>query len=97
MNNVNWQVVGHAVVGIIIATAQVIAMSYSSNAEIVNICHIVAVVAAQIGASLGVWTVSQSVAAKRMAAMTPCANCGKSPEPPPADKKPALAEEKKAA
>ncbi len=75
--NINWQVVGHTTVGIIIAGSQAVAMAYSANTEVVSICHTVALLAAQIGASLGVWTVSQAVSTKRLAAISPCPHCGK--------------------
>lgn len=85
---VNWQVVGHATVGITIGVSQAVAMAFPTNAEVVAGCHIAALLAAQIGASLGVWTVSQAMGMKRTMALTPCGNCGKLPETaPPAPEK----------
>jgi hypothetical protein len=95
---INWPTVGHATVGIIIAVAQAVAMA-DPTPQVVNICHVVAIVAAQVGASLGVWTVSQFVAAKRLAAVTPCGHCGKAPanDTDPEPKKEPKAEPEKAA
>lgn len=76
-NNLNWQTIAHAFVGMIIAGSQATAMGFSQNANLVIICHIIAIVVAQAGVSLGVWTVSVNVATKRALLASNCANCGK--------------------
>jgi len=76
-SSINWQTVGHVTVGILIATSQAVALAFPTNAQAVAICHVVALVAAQVGVSLGVWTVSAGVAAKRALLDASCTNCGK--------------------
>lgn len=77
MNTINWQTIAHAVVGMLIAGSQATAMGFATNVNLVTICHIVAIVVAQAGVSLGVWTVTSSVATKRALMAANCTNCGK--------------------
>jgi hypothetical protein len=87
---ISWQLIGHAAVGIIIAGTQAVALA-DPNAQVVTYCHVIALMAAQIGMSLGVWQVSQNLSVKRMMLQAACVHCGKpalAPEPP----KPAVAE-----
>ncbi len=74
----NWQAIGHAAVGIVLAGTQVVAMA-DPQPQVVNICHGVALMVVQLGVSLGVWQVSQLTAARRALKETPCRNCGKLP------------------
>jgi hypothetical protein len=82
---VNWNVVGHVIVGTVITASQAIALA-DPNPQVVSVCHIVALVAAQIGSSLGVWQVSSSMNMKKALLAANCNNCGKPafqpPEPP---------------
>jgi hypothetical protein len=57
----NWNAIGHAAVGAIIGGAQAIALADSANAQVVLYCHIISIIVAQLGSSLGVWQVSQSL------------------------------------
>lgn len=88
MSNINWQTVGHMIVGVLIAGSQAVALAFPADTQLVAICHVIAIVAAQVGVSLGVWTVSASVSAKKTLLAANCNNCGKpafgpAPEPSP--------------
>ena len=60
--NITWQVIAHTLVGMTIAGTQAAALAFPSDAMLVAICHITAVVVAQLGIGLGVWTVSTGAA-----------------------------------
>lgn len=61
----NWNAIGHAAVGAIIGGANAIALADSGNPNVVLYCHIISIVVAQLGASLGVWQVAQSMGVRR--------------------------------
>jgi hypothetical protein len=63
--DIPWNAVGHAAVGGIIGASNAIALADSGNAQVVMYCHIISIVVAQLGASLGVWQVSQSMGVRR--------------------------------
>ena len=77
MSNINWQTVGHVIVGILIAGSQAVALAFPADTQVVAICHVIAIVAAQVGVSLGVWTVSATTATKKALLAANCNNCGK--------------------
>jgi hypothetical protein len=71
MNNWNWPLIGHLIVGTIITTCQALATTYPTNLGMVNVCHIVSLVVITIGVSLGVWQSQQTTLnTKRTATMT---------------------------
>jgi hypothetical protein len=74
--NINWSTVGHVSVGILIAGSQAVALAFPQDVQLVAICHVIALIAAQVGVSLGVWTVSASVALKKQMMAAHCTNCG---------------------
>jgi hypothetical protein len=55
---INWQYIGHVAVGTIVTACQAIALS-TTDPKTVNVCHIISLVAIQLGVSFGVWQVSQ--------------------------------------
>jgi hypothetical protein len=59
MNNWNWPLIGHTIVGVIITGSQAIAVTYPANTQLVNMCHIITLITIQIGVSLGVWQSQQ--------------------------------------
>jgi hypothetical protein len=71
----NWQTVGHIIVGIVIGGSQAVALAFPVDTTLVAACHIIALMAAQIGAGL-------AVAQRRLIALTPCGHCGKAPDSP---------------
>jgi hypothetical protein len=79
--NINWQVLGHTAVGVIIAVTQALALAMPSNTTVVSDCHVLALVAVVVGTTLGVWQGTQAVMAKKLASLKACPNCGL---PPPA-------------
>jgi hypothetical protein len=56
----NWNYIGHVVVGTVITCCQAVALADPAS-NIVSYCHIISLVAMQLGVSLGVWQVSQVV------------------------------------
>ena len=83
--NINWNAAGHAAVGAIIGGANAVALADSGNPNVVMYCHIISIVVAQLGASLGVWQVSQSVGFRSGLAQLRCVGCGRvNPTVPPA-------------
>lgn len=84
--NITWQVIAHTLVGMTIAGTQAAALAFPSDAMLVAICHITAVVVAQLGIGLGVWTVSTGAATRKALMAANCNSCGKPAfAPPPAD------------
>ena len=61
---VNWQYVGHTAVGVIITTCQAISMA-DPDPKVLNVCHIISLVALQLGISFGVWQASLLVATQK--------------------------------
>lgn len=64
MASVNWQNIGHIAVGTIITGCQAVALA-DPDPKVVSWCHIITLVAIQLGVSLGVWTVSQFSQARK--------------------------------
>lgn len=62
--NVNWQYVAHTAVGTIITACQAIALA-DPDPKVVSYCHIITLVAIQLGISFGVWQASQLMGAKK--------------------------------
>ncbi len=57
---INWQYIGHVFIGTVITACQAVALA-DPVPSVVNYCHIISLVAVQLGVSLGVWQVSQVV------------------------------------
>jgi hypothetical protein len=62
--NVNWQFIGHAIVGTVVTTCQAIAL-VDQEATVQSVCKVITLVVINLGVSLGVWQVSQVAAARR--------------------------------
>ncbi len=62
--NINWQYAGHTAVGVVITACQAIALA-DPDPKIVSYCHIITLVAIQLGISFGVWQAGQLMGAKR--------------------------------
>jgi hypothetical protein len=77
-STINWNYVGHAAVGTTITICQAVALA-DPTSGVLKWCGIIALVAAQVGASFGVWQAAQYMQLRRdMLAMHP-----PPPEPPP--------------
>jgi hypothetical protein len=55
---INWHYIAHGLIGTTITVCQAIAMG-NPDPKVVSVCHIVSLVAIQLGMSWGVWQGSQ--------------------------------------
>jgi len=80
MTTWNWNYIGHAFVGTVITACQATALA-DPTTEVMNVCHIITLVAIQLGASFGVWQASQLMQMRKdMLTMKPSLDA---PLPPP--------------
>ena len=82
MATINWSYVGHVLVGTVVTACQAVALADPAP-NVVNVCHIVTLVAVQLGASFGVWQASQLMQMRKdMLAMKPPSDDVPLPPPP---------------